>query len=294
MESGQASSGCAILPDELLHLILEISVDSCPCSAFLPILLLSKSIHHFFLPRLYHTIPMADESKFWDREGIDRELLLRRASPASLNYVRRLACKIFLRDFSLSSFPNLTHLALLGSQNLARRPRVATGLMMLPLQELFIWHVDDSYALLNGVTTSSTILDTLQRLTTFSQTCTQPDTRWLRCRRLTHIMALCDRVNNSLSSPLRELSDLQNLECFVICTPLDSNYPLSDIDTCEIQNQLPRPHSRTLVCVRRGPFNWFLGKTFWGDISRVWNEIEMHIQKNSNPNVSVLTLFPLF
>ncbi|KAH8810561.1 hypothetical protein DL96DRAFT_1627581 [Flagelloscypha sp. PMI_526] len=269
------------LPTELLLQILEYFVDSSPRPSALPIVMLSKTIHNYLLPRFHHTLDFASDSANSFTEAVDRTRFLACSKSTSLAFVRRLKCNIYHHAFPLSSFLNVTWLALWGSQNLTDQPAVASGLMELPIRQLIVWYYRDLSTLGDNITPSSTITTTLERLTTHHSSCAEPTPKWLQCRNLTHIMVYCNNLEAISSSAISGMTTHQRLQCY----SLRSSLYLGSRET--LGRHLPR--DRRVVILKRSSENTNLeGNNFWDENAILWNEIEERIRKNGD--LSEITL----
>ncbi|KAH8810564.1 hypothetical protein DL96DRAFT_1627594 [Flagelloscypha sp. PMI_526] len=271
--SVKGSSPKITFPTELIIIILETFIDIYPCSSQ-PVLLVSKTFYHLLLPRVYHTLDFAGDTGKHARHGIDRTVLLACANPASLGYVRRLKCNIYASHFTLSSFSNLTFLALWGGQNLTEQPSVASALTTVPLQELIVWSERDNRALLKETSPSSTIFHTLQRLTTYSSFCCEPAPGWLQCKNLSHILALCRELGEIGDSAVSKLHTNQRLVCYGI------GFPVSKVSKPD--NEILRDR-RVVVLHDEPAYLYHHGTRFWTGIASVWDHAEKLIRENSDP-----------
>ncbi|KAH8823756.1 hypothetical protein DL96DRAFT_1615394 [Flagelloscypha sp. PMI_526] len=272
---GESSSNIT-LPTELLVIILEILAYSYPRSSARSILLISKTLHHCLLPRVYHTLDLAGDEGIHAKEGINRDVFLDRANPTSLTYVRRLKSNVYSSHFPLSSFSNLTFLALWGSQRLYEQPTVASALTMAPLEEIIIWSEGDSRAFLKAMSPSSSILQTLRRLTARSSAGHEPSPGWLQCKNLTHILALCKEVNKIEKSAIFEI----HTHCLLEYYGIGLKYPASMIDM--LNNLIPQD-KRIVVLEDAQPRYLYLQENhFWSGVSNVWDRIEDLVRKKNN------------
>ncbi|KAH8810565.1 hypothetical protein DL96DRAFT_1627596, partial [Flagelloscypha sp. PMI_526] len=261
-----SSSVSTTLPAELLIAIFEILIDTQPRSSILSIILLSRSIHQCFLPRLYHTVDFSGVSSKSLGEEVDRNEFLSSSNSSSWGFVHRLKCNIYHADFPLSSFYNVTFLALWGSQNLNGQPSVASGLVQLPLQELIVWYYKDISALAREITSSSTVVKTLEKLTTYSSSAAEPTAEWFQCANLTHILVICNNVDNIFSSALSKLYTNPRLRCYAIRASIRM------IEAGQSRSHVPS--DRRVVIPRRDISDSTLsGEKFWNEIATIWSQI---------------------
>ncbi|KAH8810387.1 hypothetical protein DL96DRAFT_539353 [Flagelloscypha sp. PMI_526] len=129
------------LPEELIFYVFEILLDSPQRSTSVHLLLISKRVYDWALPKFYRSLKISPEDARPWPGGAQRERLIKHATRQSLHLVQNLQCGTARHCHYFSSFRNLKRLALWGRHLF--NARQAISLLHLSLEELFIWDRSD-------------------------------------------------------------------------------------------------------------------------------------------------------
>ncbi|KAH8810390.1 hypothetical protein DL96DRAFT_1627053, partial [Flagelloscypha sp. PMI_526] len=187
------------LPLEIIMIILDFSLqDNSTYDIMFRFSLLSRGVHRWILPRLYHTLDLEMESvPPHQSRAIDRVALLATANPLSFLFTRRIISRLSKFPFNATLFSNLSHLALWGHNYLGGGvlgEKLADDIVMLPLEELFVWEESDSDVLLGKLSADATMWMTLRRLGCHSRTRRDLYRGWFKCPSLVQVLQVCDHI----------------------------------------------------------------------------------------------------
>ncbi|KAH8810472.1 hypothetical protein DL96DRAFT_541558 [Flagelloscypha sp. PMI_526] len=291
------SLGDPILPQELIFMILDLALHSNPPQSWPDVLTLSKAIHswwgscqHGFLGsgvllifthqrasrELYHTIDFSETSRSVPSHLIDRKLLVQLAPVASLSSVKRIRARTFSHEFTFSLFSNLTHLILWGSNYLDSWPSCAKSIMMLPLEELFIWEHLDDLALLKHLSPEVTVYHTLRGLGGYSDYCNSPHKGWSQCRNLVHLLVLGREYTEISQCIVSDIRPLENLKTCMIG-------PAFSTLTKEGQEEIISDvvgDKRIVLLSDRPAYLFPSTNSFWSQQNAARQEAESHVLRN--------------
>ncbi|KAH8809677.1 hypothetical protein DL96DRAFT_1717189 [Flagelloscypha sp. PMI_526] len=287
-DSGSLSPPAPImLPYELIYAILEIAIQPPKSQEWFHLLGLSKEIHLWAIRALYHTLDLCEQGAGVTRTGSNRALLLNCARSSSLDFTKRIRARTYSSRFRFSGFKNLTHLNLWGSNNLRAWPSSAKSIMMLPLEELFIWQDKDSDALLKHLSPQATVYNTLRCLGGYSDRGNHPGRGWSACRNLEHLLILGQRFTKFCESLGSDLSNFEQLKTCMI-GPTFTRLKAEDVQ--EIKSQVVG-QSR-IVLLSHPPSYLFPANPsksdFWAEQCAARRQAEQDIQQN--PDATEITV----
>ncbi|KAH8810464.1 hypothetical protein DL96DRAFT_1627268, partial [Flagelloscypha sp. PMI_526] len=268
------------LPLEIIIIILDLVLQ---CDSTYDIMfefsLLSRPIYYWIIPRLYHTLDLDERST---TSSIDRAYFLESAEPSYFIHTRRLISRVSRNYFPFSLFSQLSHLSLWGHNYLEAEPNGPTQaqeIVMLPLEELFIWEVSDNRTLLRKLTEDVTIWRTLQRFG-----CHVPSIRgfphegWMSLPNLVQVLVLFGRSNWFVhtagwgipvpSSPKFKLFALAPLPWVHGETPTDA------VNTIRLRDR------RIVVLLNPLPHLFTSAYCFWSNNHTMWQILLEEIEMN--------------
>ncbi|KAH8810463.1 hypothetical protein DL96DRAFT_1821524 [Flagelloscypha sp. PMI_526] len=275
------------LPLEIIFMILYFALESNPSpNTVLQFTLLSRAVHAQILPHLYHTLNL-----IFNETCPSRAVLIRNAPRSSLLFTRRV---IISRNSSISvsvcSFSRLSHLALWGRNFLYEEQagqRHAREIVMLPLEELFVWEQNDSTVLLQELSPDATIWQTIQRFGCIIRTnhIPRPDEGWLGCPNLVQVLAIHGNIEWFLQMEILRLilPSSRTFKSFILSPGFASLYPLAV--TPETAWGYPIKDRRLLVLRRPLHYHFFkYRESFWDNQSTMWKFMLEEIEKNGKIN----------
>ncbi|KAH8810486.1 hypothetical protein DL96DRAFT_541865 [Flagelloscypha sp. PMI_526] len=288
---GSVSSG-EPLPFEIIFAILDFALQSSSSTrgGRLRFLLLSRPIYAWILPQLYFSLDLAVENTTNDRSHfIDRTALLATAQPSSLLFTRRLIVRVSVKPFTFSPFSQLSYLSLWGHNCLGKGTsgrREAQAIVMLPLEELFVWEEDDNKILLSELSALSTVWRTLQRFGCAAESSRaedRPDTGWLKCSNLVQVLVLFVNINwfaqtakRGITLPTSPTFRTLTISPYALIGPL----PIASQDTLG-----ERVKDRRMVVLRNRPQHLFdYPQSFWVNHSAMWNTLLREVESNRKVN----------
>ncbi|KAH8810457.1 hypothetical protein DL96DRAFT_1627242 [Flagelloscypha sp. PMI_526] len=276
------------LPLEILLEILERSIQSNPNRGdMFRLLFLSRAVHHWIIPHLYYNLDleMDNVKPLRTSNSIDRSVLLGSALPSSFVFTRHLISRNTSRPFKFSIFPQLTHLSLWGHNRLGDVPSgqmQAHAIVMLPLEELFVWETDDNNALLEQLSEDVTLWSTLRRFGCqigFSRP-DRPDERWLRCPNLVEVLVLFMDDNWFIKTVERDMAfPISSKFRGLVIAPCVGNATHHLLTSHSTLGQ--RVKDRRLIVLCEPPQHLFVRpESFWENQSAMWNILLAKIELN--------------
>ncbi|KAH8810406.1 hypothetical protein DL96DRAFT_1821477 [Flagelloscypha sp. PMI_526] len=271
------------LPLDVIFIIFDFTLlSSQDYKTILQLLLLSRAVYQWMIPRLYHTLGF----RKYDVTSpgpytIDRNVFFTCAPTSSLLFTRRIFSPDLDSPLSFSLFPQLTHLSLWGCNCLNLEPhgtKQAQAIMSLPLEELLVIDSRDNLVLLRILTEDVTIWRTLQRFSCFSHAgCNRPDEGWLQCPNLAQVLVLCVKVEWFIDTQIKGvvLPSSTKLQSYLV-SPIWGSSMLPPGDTLE----LPVKDSRITI-LRKSPRHYVERPgSFWDNHSDMWTAAQHMIRKN--------------
>ncbi|KAH8810470.1 hypothetical protein DL96DRAFT_1561707 [Flagelloscypha sp. PMI_526] len=285
------------IPLEIIYYILELFMDPMVPQFSLPLLLVSREIHEWALPKIYFTFDLAPRNRgaVPVSGAVDREKLVQCASPRSLAYTKQLQCWIYDVSFSLAPFRNLSHLMFWGTQVLIKE--TASVLLLFRLEELFIWSPTDTnmfHRVLLG-SKNSAISTTLCRLGFYAphHTSWQEDIGDL-LPKVTHILILSESSDDLVQGVMTNVTTLVDFQCCLV------GFPFADLPSYISISPPPFEFLRDkrFVFARKlphqfSPKKFHTKRTFWTEEANMWKNAEMSIAQSPDPSkFTFLQQFP--
>ncbi|KAH8810376.1 hypothetical protein DL96DRAFT_1626980 [Flagelloscypha sp. PMI_526] len=279
------------LPLEIILTILDLAFHSSPnYAAMRRFLLLSRSVCRSILPWLYHTLDFdIANTAFSLPHSIDRTIFAASAQPSSLLFTRRIISRNPDIPFQFSLFSQLTHLCLWGYNYFEREPngpQQAHDIVMLPLEELFVYGQVDNEILLTNLTVSATVRRTLQRFgchTARTENESSIYKGWLDCPNLVQVIVFFSNLKwlvQTASSGVR-LPASPAFRSFIL-SPLANIGPLPPKSFQDLA-QLVRDR-RLVVIVNHPPHLFQSPRSFWVNQTAMWRIMLHAVEMNVNAN----------
>ncbi|KAH8810485.1 hypothetical protein DL96DRAFT_1685535 [Flagelloscypha sp. PMI_526] len=278
------------LPREVIFSILEYVLRENPSKAAnVPLLSISKSIHNWMLPQLYHSL------QFGTREGslndVDRKKLLATADPASLLFIRRLNTGYYHtldKANTFAPFSKLTHLSMWGPQGL-RHPE-AQAIPSLALEELIIWTQTERSEFLKAFSAECTLARTLRRFGSF-ENWPEEDFQCLKVgKNLSHILVYSG-IRPFLRFSVKQVKYFLNRDhflCFLVVPGLGTTNPHTFTTNQETFKPL---NDYRVVLVKNIKENFGLtcsAPHFWEAQSTLWGAAEAVVA--GQPSLTTITV----
>ncbi|KAH8832108.1 hypothetical protein DL96DRAFT_1589940 [Flagelloscypha sp. PMI_526] len=261
------------LPFEIILLILDLALQShATPDVMFRFCLVSKAIHNWILPRLYHTLNL---------RTTNHANRISTAPRSSLLFTRRLFFWVTTDGPDVSPFSNLSHLSLWTS-NL---PGLAGPLIMLPLEEMLVFN-QASMAIIAGLLTSeATLWKTIQRILCYGAV----DKNWFECPNLVQIFVMHYSVNRYVQADV-VLPSSSNFRTYVASPAYSSNprpaFSREDAEQCPV-------HDRRLILLGEIPRH--LDKphgSFWENQAAMWEMMLRAVEENEIDKVTVVDSLP--
>ncbi|KAH8823896.1 hypothetical protein DL96DRAFT_1615799 [Flagelloscypha sp. PMI_526] len=275
-----------VLPIEIVHIIIEFAFRSDPKdSQRLKFLLLSRSIYNWIFPLLYHSLDLKSSLEFGSSSWfVDRSILVSAAQPSSLLHTRYLISRNWEQPFSFAPFSNLSHLVFWGGSMLdddSEGHCQAYEIVMLPLEELFVWRQTDSKILVKHITKETSIWTTIQRLGFFTRKyATGPQEGWMECPNLVQVFVLCASLTTFVQrlGPTIVLPSSPRFRSFILA-------PLLTIQLFQVQTLRDAldhvVKDRRIVVLYHVPAHMGNHRTkFWVNQGNMWRFLHSQVEKD--------------
>ncbi|KAH8810458.1 hypothetical protein DL96DRAFT_1716704 [Flagelloscypha sp. PMI_526] len=284
-----SSSSKEPLPLEIVLEILERCVECSPNRGVMfRLLLLCRPVYDWVIPQLYHSLDLEMETvqPLSTSHSIDRSVLLASALPSSFIFTRRLISRNTVKPFSFSIFPQLTHLSLWGHNRLGEGTSGQTqahAIVMLPLEELFVWETDDNDAILQQLSEDVIIWSTLRRFgcQTRLRRPDRPDERWLKCPNLVEVLVLFMDDGWFRNSASQDVAfPVSSKFRALVIAPCVRNAPLF-LDSHKTLGR--RVKDRRIVLLCEPPQHLFVHpQSFWENHSAMRKILRGKVEQNNN------------
>ncbi|KAH8794361.1 hypothetical protein DL96DRAFT_1652030 [Flagelloscypha sp. PMI_526] len=271
------------LPEEILYEILEAYLNLPVPIPILSVLVLSKPLYNWVLPKIFHTVSVSG-SQIGHIGGFSPDGWVYSTSAFSLSLVKRLDTSFVEEEFSFLPFSNLTHLFLWDSFDSEWWENQSDVMANLRLEELFAWHRADFDTLSSKLSYNTPICGTMRKLGFQGKSTMCPPQNWVQYYpNLTHIFVLCTDFQGLQPLMLTLLPTLKALKCCLIAPSWDLKATHSDVSQLVFGGD-----KRVSLILQPLEHIKAYGHSFWSSQSLMWKEAEARIARN--PHIHEVTI----